>query len=259
MLDSQIAWVTGGAKGLGKAIATRLAKQGCNIIINDIDEDALKQTEKEILTLGRKCFAKKADVSNSIEVGYLVEKAVSLFGRIDILVNNAGGSLNTPRSLDEGTEEDWDRVIDANLKGTYLCSKAVAPHMKSHRYGVIVNISSITANQKGIMTGVYYSSAKAGVLGLTRWLAVALGPFNIRVNAITPGLIMSGERLINLLKQRLTKEERDAMLNDIPLGRFGEPEDIAGVVSFLCSKDSSYITGATIEVNGGALYKGHTH
>lgn len=259
MLDNQIAWVTGGAKGLGRAIALRLAKEGCDIIINDIDEEALKKTEKVLLTSGRKCLLKKVDVSNSIEVGDLLEEAVSLFGRIDILVNNAGGSLNTPRFLEEGTEEDWDKVIDINLKGTYLCSKAVVPYMKRHRYGVIVNISSITAKEKGIMTGVYYSSAKAGVLGMTRWLAVALGPFNIRVNAIAPGLIMSGERIINLFKQRLTKEEQDAMLNDIPLGRFGEPEDIAGVVYFLCSNDSRYITGATIEVNGGALYKGHTH
>ena len=259
MSDRRIAWVTGGAKGLGRAIALRLVKDGCDIIINDIDEEALKKTEKELITSGGKCLAKKADVSNGVEVGHLVEEAISLFGRVDILVNNAGGTLNTPRSLDEGTEEDWDRVTDVNLKGTYLCSKAVVPHMKRHRYGVIVNISSIAAKEKGVMTGVYYSSAKAGVLGLTRWLAVDLGPFNIRVNAIAPGLIMSGERIVNLLNQRLTREEREAMLNDIPLGRFGDPEDIAGVVSFLCGRDSSYITGTAIEVNGGALFKGHTH
>ena len=113
--------------------------------------------------------------------------------------------------------------------------------------------------EKGNNTGVHYSSAKAGLLGLTRWLAVDLGPFNIRVNAVAPGLILSGERVKGILMARTTEEQRETMLNNTPLGRFGESEDVAGVVQFLCSDDSSYITGATIEVNGGALYKGHTH
>lgn len=259
MLENQIALVTGGAKGLGRSIVIRLAREGCDIITNDIDEGALSQTKEKVLEIGRKCIAKKVDVSKSNEVERLVEKAVSILGRIDILVNNAGGALQTPNSFDEGTEQDWDRVIDINLKGTYLCSRAVIPHMKRNGYGVIVNMSSLSAMEKGNNTGVYYSSAKAGVLGLTRWLAVDLGPFNIRVNAIAPGLILSGERVKSILMSRTTEEQREIMLSNIPLGRFGEPEDVAGVVYFLCSKDSSYITGSTIEVNGGALYKGHTH
>ncbi len=131
--------------------------------------------------------------------------------------------------------------------------------MKRNGYGVIINISSIAAMEKGNMTGVQYSSAKAGVLGLTKWLAVDLGPFNIRVNAIAPGLIISGERIKNLLLERIQKEERERMQNAIPLRRFGEPKDIAGVVGFLCSDDASYISGATIEVHGGVLPRGQAH
>lgn len=259
MLENQIALVTGAAKGIGKAIAGRLAAEGCDIIINDVDEDSLAQTSEEIIELGRQCFSKRADVTNRREVEGLVQEAISTFGKIDILVNNAGGSLNTPRFLEEASEADWDAVVDTNLKGTFLFCKAVVPHMKRNGHGVIINISSIAAMEKGNMTGVQYSSAKAGILGLTKWLAVDLGPFNIRVNAIAPGLIISGERIKNLLMERIQKEERERMQNAIPLRRFGEPKDIAGVVCFLCSDDASYISGATIEVHGGVLPRGQAH
>lgn len=251
MLENQIAFITGAAKNLGRAIAIRLATEGCNIVINDIDNEGLLQTQKEIIALGRKCLARRADVTQAAEVEKLVEDAISTFNKIDILVNNAGGSLNTPRLLEESTEEDWNKVIDVNLKGTFLCCKAVVPYMKRNHYGSIINVSSQAARWGGRLIGPNYSAAKAGILGLTKRLSIELGPFNIRINAIAPGLTMSGERIKKLIMERTTEEEREAMLNTIPLRRFGEPKDIAGVVYFLCSDDSSYITGATIDVSGG--------
>ncbi|MGA2463431.1 MAG: SDR family NAD(P)-dependent oxidoreductase [Thermodesulfobacteriota bacterium] len=251
-MEKKVALVTGAAKNLGKAIAIRLATEGCNIIINDIDDEGLLQTKKEILALGRKCLARKTDVTNVAEVDKLVEEGISIFNRIDILVNNAGGSLNTPRLLEEATEEDWDKVINLNLKGTFFCCKAVVPYMKRNNYGSIINISSLAARCGEKLLGVNYAAAKAGVLGLTKKLALELGSFNIRVNAIALGLTISGERVKKLIMERTSEVEREAMLNVIPLRRFGEPKDLAGVVYFLCSDDSSYITGATIDVNGGA-------
>ena len=251
-MENQVALITGAAKNLGKAIAIRLATEGCNIIMNDIDEEGLLQTEKEIIALNRKCLARKTDVTDFFEVDKLVKEGISIFNRIDILVNNAGGSLNTPNLLEEATEEDWDKVINLNLKGTFLCCKAVAPHMKRNNYGRIINISSLSARCGEGLLGVNYSAAKAGVLGLTKKLALDLGPFNICVNAIALGLTISGERVRKLVMERTTEAEREIMLNSIPLRRFGEPKDLAGVVYFLCSDDSSYVTGATIDVNGGA-------
>lgn len=259
MLEGQVALITGAAKGIGKEIAKRLAAEGCDIIINDIDEATLVETHEEIIKLGRRCFSKKVDVMSDREVEAFVHQAVSTFGKIDILVNNAGGSLNKPRTLEDASESDWDAVVDTNLKGTFLFCKAVAPHMKRNHAGVIINISSIAARQKGILTGIQYTSAKAGVLGITKWLAADLGPFNIRVNAIAPGFIMSGERIKKILLEKTEKAERDKMVDAIPLKRFGEPKDIAGVVCFLCSDDASYIAGATISVDGGALLRGQTH
>lgn len=259
MLEGQIALVTGAAKGIGKEIAKRLAAEGCDLVINDIDENSLVETREEIIGLGRRCFSKRVDVMNRREVEALVHEAVSIFGKIDILVNNAGGSLNRPRLLEEASESDWDAVVNTNLKGTFLFCKAVAPLMKRNSYGVIINISSIAARQKGLLTGIQYTSAKAGVLGLTKWLAADLGPFNIRVNAIAPGFIISGERIKNILMERTEEAERERMINAIPLKRFGKPKDIAGVVCFLCSDDASYIAGATINVDGGALLRGQTH
>jgi 3-oxoacyl-[acyl-carrier protein] reductase len=253
MLEKRVAFVTGAAKGIGRAIAIRLATEGCDLVISDIDAQGLAETQVETLALGRKCLSRRADVTNGAEIEQLVEEAVSLFGRIDILVNNAGGSLNTPTLLEEVTEEDWEKVVDLNLKGTYLCCKAVVPHMKRNGYGNIVNISSQAGRGAAKLTGPNYAAAKAGILGLTKTLGGQLGPFNIRVNVIAPGIVISGERFKNFLRTRTTEAERQTMLNAIPLRRFAEPEEIAGVVYFLCSKDSSYITGVTIDVNGGSM------
>jgi NAD(P)-dependent dehydrogenase (short-subunit alcohol dehydrogenase family) len=250
LLGNKVAFVTGGARGLGREIAIRLATEGCDLAICALHQsEALLQTQKEISSLGRKCLARKCDVSSKAEVDRLVAEAISTFGKIDILVNNAGGNLNTPWQLDETEEEDWDKVIDINLKGTFLCCKAVVPHMKRNGYGNIINISSQGAKFQQPHSSVAYVSAKAGVLGLTRKLAAELGPFNIRVNAVAPAVVMT-EPMITRLSKRI-QAEREAMLNNIPLRRFGEPKDISGVVLFLCSDDSSHITGATIDVTGG--------
>jgi NAD(P)-dependent dehydrogenase (short-subunit alcohol dehydrogenase family) len=183
----------------------------------------------------------------------MVQKTAEAFGRIDILVNNAGGGFNLPNKLEEITDEIWDRVVDANLKGTFICSRAVAPYMKQQKSGRIINLSSKAGRYGGELTGIQYSSAKAGVMGLTRQLAKDLGPFGITSNAIAPGLALSSPRVEKLWMERKTEEERKATIQAIPLRRLSTVDEQASVILFLASDDASYVSGVTIDVNGGWL------
>lgn len=254
MLKDRVAMVTGAAKGLGEAIAVRLATEGCDMLLIDLDESGLRQTGKKVTALGRKCFARKVDVTDKSEINRFVGEAVTTFKKIDYLVNDAGGSFSLPIGLEETTEADWGKVIDANLKGAFFCCQAVAPLMKGNLYGSIINMSSRAARQGGPILAYAYVAAKAGIMGLTRKLALDLGPYNVRVNAIAPGIIISGERMKKVIEDRMAGEMREDYLGNLPLRRFGEPTDVAGVAAFLCSDDSSYITGATIDVNGGGAF-----
>ena len=251
LLKDRVAIVSGGAKGIGRGIALKFAQEGCNVVVNALHIEGAKKVADEVKALGRKSIAIAADVSKSAEVNVMVARTIKEFGKIDILVNNAGG-VSGDAKLEETTEEAWDRVIDVNLKGQFLCCKAVVPYMKKKKYGKIINVSSMGAIHPPAPI-VHYHSAKGGVLGLTTNLAFELAPFNITVNAILPGPIRT-EFFTEMFKGK-TKEEAKAFFkmleNKVPMHRMGEPEEIAGVALFLASDLSSYVTGEAINAGGG--------
>ncbi len=250
-LKDKVAVVTGAAQGIGQGTAMRFAREGAHVAVCDINAEGVKKVSQDIIALGRKSLWFEVDVSVSSQVNHMVEKAVESLGRIDILVNNAGGGFNLPNKLEEITEEIWDRVVDVNLKGTFICSRAVVPYMKQQKSGRIINLSSKAGRYGGELTGIQYSSAKAGVMGLTRQLAKDLGPFGITANAIAPGLALSSPRVEKLWMERKTEAERQAMIQAIPLRRLSTVEEQASVILFLASDDASYVSGVTIDVNGG--------
>lgn len=249
-LKGKVAIVTGSAGGVGKACAMALAKEGVDVVINDVNQDAINKTVEEVKTLERRCTGIAADVSNKIQVESMIKKVIEEWVRIDILVNNAGGALHTPARFEDVTEKDWDKVMDVNLKGAFFCCKAVVPYMIRQGEGRIINISALAGRTAASLAGIQYTSAKAGLGGLTRHLAKEMGKYGIYVNAIAPGITLSGPRVEGLWNAK-SEEEKKRVLVSIPLGRLGKPEDIANVVVFLASDEASYITGATIDVNGG--------
>ena len=243
--------VTGGAKGLGRSFAMALACHDCAVLIADVDEEELRKTSKEIVKAGGRCIFQKADVTRSRDVAAMVQHIMEAYGRIDILINNAGGSMGVPKvPIDEILEDDWDRVVNLNMKGTFLCTKAVVPIMKRQKSGKIVNLSSITARIGGELTPVQYVCSKGAISTFTRHVAQELGPFGINVNAIAPGITLT-QRLEGMWTQRKTEEERNAYLARIPLGRLGTVDEMTKAVVFLCSSNADYITGITLDVNGG--------
>lgn len=241
-LKDKVAIVTGAGQGIGKGIALALAKEGAKVVVSDIS-DKIHDVVKEINSLGSEALAAKADVSNNKDTEEMVKSTINKFGRIDILVNNAG--VYPMKLLADMKEEDWDRVIDINLKGVFNCTKSVLSKMIEQKGGSIVNISSIAGAVIGYPNLVHYSASKGGVLGFTRAAALELAQYKIRVNAIAPGAIetpgtkVTGDEMLKQLEQM------------IPLKRIGQPEDIANLVVFLASEDSSYITGQQIVVDGG--------
>jgi 3-oxoacyl-[acyl-carrier protein] reductase len=250
--EGKTAIVTGGAKGLGRSFARALAAEGCSVLIVDIDEVELEKTSNEIIKRGDSCISQKTDVTFKKDVTDMVGRAVSEFGTIDILINDAGGSMGVPKApVDEITEQDWDKVVALNFKGTFLCTQAVVPYMKKQRRGKIVNLSSISARIGGELTPVQYTSSKGAISTFTRHVAQELGPYGINVNAVAPGIILSGPRLEKMWYERKTEEERKAYLERIPLRRLGEISEVTNAVLFLCSEESNYITGVTLDVNGG--------
>lgn len=250
-LKDKVAVVTGAAQGIGQGTAMRFAREGAHVAVCDINAEGVKKVSQDIIALGRKSLWFEVDVSNTAQVNAMVQKTAESFGRIDILVNNAGGGFNLPNKLDEITDEIWDKVVDVNLKGAFLCSRAVAPYMKQQKSGRIINLSSKAGRYGGELTGIQYSSAKAGVMGLTRQLAKDLGPFGITANAIAPGLALSSPRVEKLWMERKSEEERKATIQAIPLRRLSTVEEQASVILFLASDDASYVSGVTIDVNGG--------
>lgn len=250
-LHGKRAIITGAAGGLGTAIARKFAKEGADLCLSDVNLSALEAV-KETLEgeFGRKVVICKGDVSKKRDVVEMVEQAVKEWGTVDILVNNAGGSLHTPKNLDEIEEEHWDLVLDVNLKGTFFCSQAVAPHMIKNKKGSIINMASIGGRTASIVTGVHYAAAKGGVISFTRRLAKELGVHGIRVNAVAPGTVITGERMRALWNQ-MSEQEQASVLEAIPLGRLSTAEEQADVIAYLASDESSYITGTTIDVNGG--------
>lgn len=252
LLADKVAIITGGAKGIGKAIALKFAEEGCTPVIVDLLESQAAQTLNELQMKGRQGVFIKCDISDANQVRGMVEQVVGKFKKVDILVNNAGIPGGMPRPISEISEEDWDRVLRTNLKGTFLCSKVVVPYMKERKYGKIINISSMAAIAPPAPL-IHYSSAKAGTIGLTLDLALELAPFSICVNVILPGAIQT-DIFDHIVPAGVDKEVffREMGKTICPMGRIGVPEDVAKAALFLASDLSSYVTGDRILVGGGA-------
>ena len=242
-VKDKVAVVTGAGRGLGEAAALRLAEEGAKVVPSDIDEAGARQTAEKVQAMGRESIAVKTDVSVRQEAEALMEITMKTFGRIDILVNNAGITRDT--SLRKMTEDDWDHVIDINLKGSFNCAQFAAKHMVGQKYGKIINLSSRA--YLGNPGQANYSSSKAGILGLTRSLALELGRHNINVNAIAPGMI----RTPGVTSLGHFEKIVERAIENTPLGRIGEPIDVANVILFLASEEADYITGDVIHVTGG--------
>ncbi len=244
-LIEKTALVTGASRGIGREIALELARQGANVVVNYAGSEAkAHEVVEEIKGLGREAIAIQCDVSNGESVTAMVKQTVDHFGKIDILVNNAG--ITRDNLLMRMKEDEWDDVMNINLKGVFLCTKAVTRQMMKQRNGRIINISSVVG-VSGNPGQANYVAAKAGVIGLTKTSAKELASRGITVNAIAPGFITTE------MTDQLTEDIQNEMLKMIPLAQFGEPKDIAHSVVFLASDDSRYITGQTIHVNGGMV------
>lgn len=245
--EGKVVIVTGSAQGMGKATALAFAREGARIVVNDVSRKGAGSVAGEIRDMGTEAIVVEADVGDLAEVSQMVQRALTSFGTIDILVNNAG-ILGTTLRLEEIDEDEWARVINVNLTGAFNCSKAVLPIMKEKRSGKIINISSSAGRSYSTFGAAHYTASKAGLLGLTRHMAKEAAPYNINVNAIAPGSIDTEMIRLNASPERVAEEEAK-----IPLGRLGTPDDGAHLVLFLASEAASYITGATVDINGGDL------
>lgn len=236
-LEGKTALVTGGGRGIGRAICLLFAQQGARVAVADLDPQTAEQTAAELPT---QSLGLQLDVTKKNQVVEGVARTLAEFGHLDILVNNAG--YVTYSTFEECSEETWQLIIDINLKGTFLCSQAVLAHMKERRQGAIINLSSLAAKNGGLAAGPPYAAAKAGVSSLTIGLARYMAPHRVRVNAIAPGVIDTA----------MTRSpQHDKMTATIPLGEKGQPEDVANCALFLACEDSRHITGEIIDVNGG--------
>ncbi len=241
-MEGQVALVTGAGRGIGKAIAERLSSKGVRVIVADLNLQDAEETAKEISEKGVEAKAIQVDVSSSESVKKMFEDTVNTFGGVDILVNNAGITRDT--LVLRMKEEDWDAVINVNLKSVFLCSKEAIRIMSKKRYGRIVNIASVVAFM-GNPGQANYSASKAGIVGLTKTLAREYASRGITVNAVAPGFIQTA------MTEKLPEKVKEEMLRSIPVGRFGTVEDVATAVAFLSSPEAGYITGHVIHVNGG--------
>ena len=244
-LSNQVAIVTGAGQGMGAATAVRLARECAAVIVSDINESKAARVAEEINNSGGTAMSAKTDVTKEDEVALMVRSAIDNYGSVSILVNNAG--ILYPTRIDHVTKAEWDQVLDVNLNGTFLCSKAVLQTMKEKRYGRIVNMSSSAGRSVSTLGGVHYTAAKAGVLGFTRAMAKEVAPFGITVNAVCPGLIDT-----EMVRIECTPERIKGYEDSFPISRLGTPEEVAQLVLFLVT-DSKYITGASIDINGGDL------
>lgn len=245
-LAGRVAIVTGGSKGLGQAMARTLAELGADVVIASRNVSEGEKVAGEIRELGRKSMALAVDAQSVWSINQMVELVKQEFGHIDILINNAGVGKNSPAF--EVTEEEWDQVIDTNLKGVFFCSQAVAKVMKEQNYGKIINISSV-AGKIGQLNIAPYCASKAGVINLTRALAKEWAPYNIHVNSIAPSYIKTSINEASLSNEGFLNH----LLSLIPLKRIGEVDDLSGTVALLASDASNYMTGQTIYIDGGAL------
>lgn len=244
----KVALVTGGSRGIGKGVAKKFAEEGAKVAIIDVNEEALKETEKEFKEQGFEIFAKKANVAAAEEVETAVEEVVNTFGSLDILVNNAG--VIRDNLVFKMTDSDWQQVMDVHLKGSFNAARAAQKYMVKNKYGRIINTSSTSA--LGNRGQANYSAAKAGLQGLTKTLAIELGKFDITVNAIAPGFIETDMTKETAERIGVSFDDLvEANVNTIPAGRSGKPTDIANAVAFFADEASSFVNGQVIYVAGG--------
>ena len=247
-LDGRVAFVTGAGRGIGAATALRLAEDGARVVLADIDADGCQQVAAEIERVGSQALAVSCNVAERSAVESAVQQAVDTFGRLDILVNNAG--VLRDNLLFKMSDDDWETVMNVHLKGAFLCSRAAQAHMVNQKYGRIISLSSVSA--LGNRGQANYSTAKAGLQGLTRTLAIELGPFGITANAVAPGFIDTEMTRATARRQGHDPQQIIEMASkSIPVRRVGQPRDVANVICFLASEESSYVTGQIIYVAGG--------
>lgn len=248
-LRNKVAMVTGARRGMGRSHALALAGQGAKVVITDIDLVQCEQVADEVRAAGGEAASFKLDVADQADVNNVFDQIIAKYGRLDILVNNAG--IFEPHPFLQMTEEEWDRTIDINLKGEFLCAQRAAKEMAKNKWGRIINIASIASGGVGvgIEGGAHYTASKGGIIGMSETLAVELAAHGITVNVIGPGAIdtpMAGA-------ENMPKPALDAMLAGVPMKRMGRPEEVSAAVVFLASDEASYVTGATLYVDGGWL------
>ncbi|MBW1774368.1 MAG: SDR family oxidoreductase [Deltaproteobacteria bacterium] len=244
-LKDRVAIVTGGGRGIGLGVAKAMVKEGAHVAICDIGQDILDSGLAEIQAMGGEALALQMDVSAKDQIVHVVDGLTEQHGRIDILVNCAG--INEILPIAQITEEQWDRMLAVNLKGVFLCCQAVMEQMKAQGSGSIVSMTSVAGKTGGVAAGAHYSVSKAGIICFTKSLARELGPFNVTVNAVSPG------RIDTPMIRQATDEENENFIRNTPLGRLGTPEDVASAVVFLVSDEARFITGEILDVNGGML------
>jgi len=246
-LRNRVALITGAGRGIGRAIAQELAAQGARVIVNDLLPDHLNQVVHSLEDSGKEVMGIEADVSQRMAVEDLVRRGRERWGRLDILINNAG--VEPHSTILDMSEWEWDRTLSVNLKGPFLLTQAVAPIMREGGGGVIVNIASIAGRAQGLADRAAYVASKTGLVGFTKEAARELAPYGIRVNAVCPGIIET-EMTAALRKN---PEQMQRWLSEIPQHRLGRPEDVVGLVLFLCSSSAGYITGQALHVDGGRI------
>ncbi len=242
-LKGKKAIVTGAGQGIGRSVALKIAQEGGKVVVAEMNRDTGAQTTREVEDRGGKAMFVEVDVADQTSVQGMMSQVLRVWKRVDILVNNAG--FDRGATLLKVKEEDWEAVLGVHLKGTLNCIQAVTPHMIENRYGKIVNISSIYGKSGGI-AAISYSAAKAGIIGLTKSVARELGRYQINVNVVLPGLILTPTIA------KMAERYKNMIIEHTPLGRMGQPEEIANVVAFLASEEASFMTGATVEVSGGS-------
>ena len=244
--QGKVAIVTGAGRGMGRSVAMRLAAGGASVAINDLDAEAANRVAAELTATGANAVAVPGDVTRAKDVRGVVGDTLDALGAVHILINNAGVLRPTP--VIDIEEAEWDFVVGVNLKGTYLCSRAALPSMRSQSWGRIVNFSSTAGKNVSTVGGAHYTAAKAGILGFTRHLAKEEAGYGITVNSVCPGLIDT-----EMVRDTISDERADAYAASFPIQRLGQPEEVAELVAFLASDRASYITGASLDINGGDL------